>query len=77
MSRIRYRKFRAAMDAAGLGKVELWKDRDYFWIYSDDPELADKISSLNETGIYTSRFSDYTVDEWINIIRELVKPLGL
>lgn len=72
MSRIRYRKFRAAMDAAGLGKVELWKDRDYLWIYSDTDQ---SLSLLPETAIYVNKFTDLTIPEWIESIKNLLKQV--
>ena len=59
-------------DAAGLGKVELWKDRDYLRIYSDTYQ---SLSLLPETAIYVNKFTDLTIPEWIESIKNLLKQV--
>lgn len=64
--------FRQAMENAGLGKIELCKNGDYFYIYSEDEATMDEILSRVETNmILCHAFSDMTVEGWVDAIRNL------
>jgi hypothetical protein len=72
MSRIKNKAFRAAMKQAELERVDLWKDNGYFWIYSDTDQ---SLSLLPETAIYVNKFTDLTIPEWIESIKNLLKQV--
>ena len=64
--------FRQAMEKAGLGKIELCKNKNYFYIYSEDEKMMNEILSRVENNmILCHAFNDMTVDGWVDAIRSL------
>ena len=64
--------FRTAMKEAGLEKVQLEKGNGYFWIWSDDEELADRIASIYDNCILCNSFKDQSIENWIDDIKALL-----
>lgn len=64
--------FRDAMKEAGLEKVQLEKNGTYFYIWSDDEEVAEYIASQYFSSILVHAFKDLTVSEWIEEIKQLL-----
>ena len=64
--------FRKAMEEAGLGKVELCKNKDYFYIYSEDEGTMNQILSLESTMILCHAFNDMTVEGWVDVISKML-----
>ena len=65
--------FREAMKEAGLEKVELCKNGNYFYIYSEDEETSlFIISSVEENMILCHAFKDMTVDGWVDTIKRML-----
>lgn len=64
--------FREAMEKAGLGSVQLEKDNGYFWIWSDDAEMSDRILSLKSDTILVNSFKDCSIAEWVDEIKSLL-----
>ena len=70
---IRNKAFREAMNKAGLGKIELCKNGDYFYIYSEDEETEYLIlSSVEDNMILCHAFSDMTIDGWVDLIKGMI-----
>ena len=64
--------FRQAMEKAGLGKIELCKNRNYFYIYSEDEDTMFRIlSEVENNMILCHAFNDMTIDGWIDTIKRL------
>lgn len=70
--RITNKAFRNAMKEAGLEKVQLEKGNGYFWIWSDDKELGDKIASIYDNAILCNSFKDQSIENWIEDIKALL-----
>ena len=65
--------FRQAMEKAGLGKIELCKNKNYFYIYSEDEETEYLIlSSVEDNMILCHAFSDMTIDGWVDLIKGMI-----
>ena len=65
--------FRKAMKEAGLGKVELCKNEDYFYIYSEDEETMNRILSLESTMILCHAFKDMSIESWVETISDMLE----
>lgn len=61
----------AILSREGL-KVRLRRGKGYFYIYSDDPEVALSLATLYTTSIYVYRFSAYSVDEWVREVKQIL-----
>lgn len=69
---INNKAFRNAMKEAGLEKVQLEKGNGYFWIWSDDEELALEIAGLYDNCILCNSFKDQSIEAWIEDIKNLL-----
>ncbi len=56
-----------------IPNVFLVKGNGYFYIASNDQDLALKIAGLNQSGIYVSRLNELSIDRWIKEIYQLFK----
>lgn len=52
-------------------KIFVVKNKDYFYIASEDEPLALKIADLYCSSIYVYRVSHLTIQQWIDSIRSL------
>ena len=64
--------FRQAMEEAGLGAIQLERNHGYFYIWSDNDEVQELISSLYENMILVITFNQLTIEEWVEAIKELI-----
>lgn len=69
---IKNKAFRKAMEKAGLGAVQLEKGDGYFWIWSDDDEMSDRILSLESNSILVVSFKYRSIEGWVKEIKELL-----
>ena len=65
-------KFRQLMKQAGLEDVMLVKDNGYFYIASDNDEIADLISKIENNSILIYSFNQQSPEEWIKDICDLL-----
>ena len=70
---IKNKAFRKAMEKAGLGAVQLEKNEGYFWIWSEDDEMSDKILSLESDSILVESFYHLSIKDWVETIREMIE----
>ena len=65
--------FREAMKKAGLEKVELCKNGDYFYICSEDEETSLWIiGTVKENMIPAHAFKDLSINQWVEEIKDLL-----
>lgn len=69
---IKNKAFREAMEKAGLGAVQLEKEEGYFWIWSEDDEMSDRILSLESDSILVESFNHLSIKDWVEEIKELL-----
>lgn len=69
---IKSRSLYRALHNEGIDNVILCKDNGYFFIASDDSEMAVRIASLPETSIYRNSFNDDTIEGWVWEIKRLL-----
>lgn len=65
--------FRNAMKKAGLEKIQLEKNGNYFYIWSDDKEVSEYLASQYYTSILVHAFKDLTIQQWIEEISLLLE----
>lgn len=53
--------------------VFLVKDKNYFFIASDNNEWGLRIAGLYQTSIHVARLNEMTVEEWVEDVRRLFK----
>lgn len=51
--------------------VFLVKDRNYFFIASDDNEWGLKIAGLYQSSIYVAKLNQLTIDQWVDEVKVL------
>lgn len=72
MARITLKTVNKAIEAK-FPKVRLEKGKGYFYIYSDDDEMALKIAGLHTTSIYCYQISQQSVERWVGDVEILLK----
>lgn len=66
---IKNKKFRKAMEEAGLGAIQLEKGNGYFWIWSDSDSRP---INLKNDSILVYSFNHQSIEEWVKTIKEML-----
>lgn len=61
------RQLRKALEAEGLGDINLEKDDGYFYIWSDE-----RVIDLYDNSICVCHFNQCTIGEWVDEIKRLL-----
>lgn len=73
LRKIADKNLRKKLTSFGLSEIDLYKDDGYFFIESDDPLWADRITSLYSSSIYVNSYNQMTVNDWfLSIVDVLV-----
>ena len=48
--------------------VKLFKERDYFYVYSDDDKLGLQIAGLYKTSIEVNKITNASIEDWIRMV---------
>ena len=70
MRDIRNKQLRNKLDKLGIKDVVLNFDSGYVSVWSED-DLINTILHYADNTIETRTFSDYTVDEWVDMIKDI------
>lgn len=70
MKDIRNKQLRNKLDKLGIKDVVLNFDNGFVEVWSED-DLTDTILHYTDNSIETRLFSDYSIDEWVNIIENM------
>lgn len=70
MKDIRNKPLRNKLDKLGIKDVVLNFDQGFVEVWSED-DLTDTILHYTDNSIETRKFSDYSVDEWVGMIKEI------
>lgn len=70
MKDIRNKQLRNKLDKLGIKDVVLNFDNGFVEVWSED-DLTDTILHYTDTSIETRLFSDYSVDEWVEMIKDI------
>jgi hypothetical protein len=54
-------------------KVFLVKDKNYFFIASDDEQMGLKIAGLYQASIYVSRLNELPIERWVSEVTKLLE----
>ena len=72
---VRNPKLTRLLNREGLGDILLCKDYGYFYITSDNEELANKISMLHSNAIYRNSFNQQSPEEWVEDIKYILRDI--
>ena len=72
---VRNPKLTRLLNREGLGDILLCKDYGYFYITSDNEELANKISMLHSNAIYLNSFNQQSPEEWVEDIKYILRNI--
>ena len=72
---VRTPKLTRLLNREGLGDILLCKDYGYFYITSDNEELANKISMLHSNAIYRNSFNQQSPEEWVEDIKYILRDI--
>ena len=61
-----------ALKKRGLEKYKLCKARGYFYITSDDEEIANEIATWNDNAIYVYGFNQQSIEDWVRDIADII-----
>lgn len=61
-----------ALKKRGLEKYKLCKDNGYFYITSDDEEIANEIATWNDNAIYVYGFNQQSIEDWVRDITDII-----
>ena len=61
-----------ALKRKGLEKYKLCKAKGYFYITSDDEEIANEIATWNDNAIYVYGFNQQSVEDWVRDIIDII-----
>ena len=53
--------------------IKLWKGDGYFYFYSEDDKLGNMIAGFETASVYVFHLTSYTVDQWVDQLREMIK----
>lgn len=70
MRDIRNKQLRAKLDKLGIKDVVLNFDSGFVLVWSED-DLTDTILNYTDNTIETRLFSDYSIDEWVEMIKDI------
>lgn len=70
MRDIRNKQLRAKLDKLGIKDVVLNFDGGFVLVWSED-DLTNDILHYSDNTIETRLFSDYTIDEWVDMIKDI------
>ncbi len=70
MRDIRNKQLRAKLDKLGIKDVVLNFDSGFVLVWSED-DLIDTILNYTDNTIETRLFSDYSIDEWVEMIKDI------
>lgn len=70
MRDIRNKQLRKKLDKLGIKDVVLNFDNGFVSVWSED-DLTDTILHYGHNTIETRLFSDYTIDEWVDMIKDI------
>ena len=70
MKDVRNKQLRNKLDKLGIKDVVLNFDGGYVSVWSED-DLINTILHYGDNTIETRTFSDYTVDEWVDMIKDI------
>ena len=68
-------KLTRLLNREGLGDILLCKGYGYFYITSDNEELANKISMLYSNSIYLNSFNQQSPEEWVEDIKYILRDI--
>ena len=61
-----------ALKKRGLEKYKLCKAKGYFYITSDDEEIANEIATWYDNAIYVYGFNQQSVEDWVRDIIDII-----
>ena len=61
-----------ALKKRGLEKYKLCKARGYFYITSDDEEIANEIATWHDNAIYVYGFNQQSIEDWVRDIADII-----
>ena len=61
-----------ALKKRGLEKYKLCKAKGYFYITSDDEEIANEIATWNDNAIYIYGFNQQSIEDWVRDITDII-----
>lgn len=70
MKDVRNKQLRNKLDKLGIKDVVLNFDGGYVSVWSED-DLIDTILHYADNTIQTRAFADYTIDEWVDMIKDI------
>ena len=70
MKDVRNAKLRKILDKMGIKDVVLNFDQGFVLVYSDD-DLTDTILHYGDNTIEARIFNDFTIDEWVDMIKDI------
>ena len=70
MKDVRNKQLRNKLDKLGIKDVVLNFDSGYVSVWSED-DLIDTILHYGDNTIQTRVFADYTIDEWVDMIKDI------
>lgn len=70
---VRSPALRKMLDEAGYEKYNLVKGDFYYYVTSEDPECADRLSRLTDTKILAHQWKELSIEEWFTEIEGVIK----